>query len=104
MGNGWKWFNNGGQATYGYYDETWAPVIDDGQHSQLLEVNTFCRGGSDADCYSGIYQTVAVTPGETYELSMYGMLRALADDRIATTIATGCSTGWITAAAPIGGR
>lgn len=80
VGNGWSWFNNGGQATYGYYDETWAPVIYDGQHSQLLEINTFCRGASDADRYSGIYQTVAVTPGEIYELSMYGMLRALADD------------------------
>jgi len=79
VGNGWKWFNNGGQATYGYYDETWAPVISDGQHSQLLEVNTFGQAASDNDRYSGIYQTVAVSPGETYELSMYGMLRVLAD-------------------------
>ena len=80
VGNGWHWFNNGGQAAYGYYDETWAPVIYDGQHSQLLEINTYGRAASDADRYSGIYQTVAVTPGEVYELSIYGMLRALADD------------------------
>jgi len=40
------WFNNGGQAAYGYYDETWTPVIYDGVHSQLLEINTFCRGAS----------------------------------------------------------
>jgi len=79
VGNGWKWFNNGGLATYGYYDETWVPVIHDGQHSQLLEVNTVGQSASGNDRYSGIYQTVAVTPGEIYELSMYGMLRVLAD-------------------------
>lgn len=80
VGNGWQWFHNGGEATYGFYDETWAPVVYDGEHSQLLEINTFCRGGSDPDRYSGIYQTVAVVPGETYDLSLHGMLRALEDD------------------------
>jgi hypothetical protein len=80
VGNGWNWFHNGGQATYGFYDETWAPVIYDGQHSQLIEINTFCRGGSDPDRYSGIYQRVAVVPGETYDFSLHGMLRALEDD------------------------
>jgi hypothetical protein len=80
VGDGWQWFHNGGQATYGFYDDTWAPVVYDGQHSQLLEINTFARGASDADRYSGIYQTVAVIPGETYELSLHGMLRALEDD------------------------
>jgi hypothetical protein len=80
VGAGWGWFQNGGQATYGFYDETWAPVIYEGEHSQLIEINTFCRGGSDPDRYAGIYQTVAVVPGEVYELSLHGMLRALADD------------------------
>jgi hypothetical protein len=81
VGLGWGWFNNGGQATYGYYDETWAPVINDGEHGQLIEINTFCRGGSDADRYSGIYQAVSgLTPGATYQLSLSGMLRARAYD------------------------
>lgn len=80
VGNGWHWFHNGGEANYGFYDETWAPVIYDGQHSLLIEINTFCRGGSDPDRYAGIYQTVAVVPGETYELSLHGMLRALEGD------------------------
>ncbi len=80
VGNGWHWFHNGGEATYGFYDDTWAPVVYDGRHSQLIEINTFCRGGSDPDRYAGIYQTVAVVPGETYELSLHGMLRALEDD------------------------
>ncbi len=52
----------------------------DGEHSQLIEINTSCHGSSQSDRYAGIYQTVAVVPGETYELSLHGMLRALEDD------------------------
>jgi hypothetical protein len=80
VGQHWNWFHNGGRVTYGFYDETWAPVVYDGQHSQLIEINSFCRGASDPDRYAGIYQTVAVVPGEIYDLSIHGMLRALEDD------------------------
>jgi hypothetical protein len=80
VGNGWHAFSNGGRAVYGFYDEVWAPVIYDGTHSQLIEINTYKYTASDADRYAGIYQTVAVTPGETYELSLHGMLRALEED------------------------
>jgi hypothetical protein len=80
VGEGWHWFHNGGQADYGFYDETWAPVIYDGVHSQMIEISTFGRTGSDADRFAGIYQTVAVVPGQSYELSLTGMLRALEDD------------------------
>jgi hypothetical protein len=86
VGKGWGWFDNGGEATYGFYDETWTPVVYDGMHSQLIEINTFCRGGSDPDRYAGIYQRVSgLTPGATYKLSLYGMLRALSDDEDRTT-------------------
>ena len=80
VGNGWEWFDNGGRVEVGFYDETWAPVVAKGKHSQMIEINTFDQGGSDPDRYAGIYQKVAVVPGETYELSMQGMLRALEDD------------------------
>ena len=80
VGNGWGWFTNAGEATYGFYDETWDPVVYDGEHGQLIEINTFSRAASDPDRYAGVFQTVAVVPGETYDLSFYGMLRALADD------------------------
>jgi LysM repeat protein len=86
VGNQWGWFHNGGEATYGFYDETWAPLVADGKHSQLIEIasfclNTLCREGSDPDRYAGIYQTVkGLVPGARYKLSMSGMMRALADD------------------------
>jgi hypothetical protein len=81
VANGWEWFNNAGWSDYGYYDETWAPVVHAGQHSQLIEINSMERAQADPDRYSGIYQTVSgLTPEATYELSMYGMLRALGDD------------------------
>jgi LysM repeat protein len=86
VGNKWGAFQNGGEATYGFYDETWAPVVAQGQHSQLIEIASFCkttlcRSGSDADRYAGIFQTVhGLIPGAKYRLSMKGMLRALADD------------------------
>jgi|GEM_PF-3331258 len=86
VGNKWGAFQNGGEATYGFYDETWAPVVSQGNHSQLIEIASFCltslcRDGSDPDRYAGIYQTVhGLVPGAKYKLSMSGMLRALADD------------------------
>jgi hypothetical protein len=80
VGSGWSWFDNGGSVQVGFYDETWSPVIYDGDHAQLIELNTYNLGGSEADRYAGIYQTVAVVPGETYELTLHGMLRAVEDD------------------------
>jgi hypothetical protein len=81
VGRGWRWFDSGGKASYGFYDETWTPVVYDGRHSQLLEINTKGQAASDPDRYSGIYQTVdGLTPGATYQLSLYGMLRAMSQD------------------------
>jgi len=77
-GVGWGWgsFDNGGAASYGFYDDMWDPVVAGGEHSQLIEINTICRAASDPDRYAGIYQTVCgLVPGATYELSLYGMMR-----------------------------
>jgi hypothetical protein len=80
VGNGWQWFVSGGGARYGFYQDTWAPVVQEGASSQLIEINTVGESGLGAPHYSGIYQTVAVVPGATYELTLHGMLRALEDD------------------------
>jgi len=75
MGNGWNCFTNGGAANYGFYDDQWEPVVADGKHSQLIEINTKKIGLPDADRYAGIYQTVKVREWEMYTLNLAGMIR-----------------------------
>ncbi len=75
VGAFWNCFQNGGTAAYGFFDDQWKPVVYDGQHSQLIEINTKQIGG-DPNRYAGIYQTVDVVPGETYRFSLRGMIRA----------------------------
>jgi hypothetical protein len=74
VGIGWGSFNNGGHCTYGYHQDTWAPVVWDGTSSQLLSIQT--GGSNEQDRYTGIYQTVAVVPGATYRLTIHGMVRS----------------------------
>ncbi len=75
-GKYWSAFNNGGSAAYGFYDEMWTPVVKDGVHGQLIEINTWGLAASEADRFAGIRQTVAgLTAGATYEISAWGMLR-----------------------------
>ncbi|NOZ29976.1 MAG: LysM peptidoglycan-binding domain-containing protein [Chloroflexi bacterium] len=75
VGVNWGCFQNGGTAHYGFYDDQWDPVVYDGEHSQLIGIDTKKVGG-DPDRYAGIYQTVSVVPGETYHFSIRGMIRA----------------------------
>lgn len=76
VGNHWYVFDNGGDASYGYHDDSWDPVVYDGEHSQLLELHTKAVGGSDRDRFMGIYQVADVVPGKRYMFSFYGMVRS----------------------------
>ena len=40
VGTGWRCFTNGGAANYGFYDDQWGPVIAEGGHAQLIEINS----------------------------------------------------------------
>ncbi len=76
VGKNWSSFTNGGAASYGFYDEMWAPVVKDGTHGQLIEINTWGRAASDPDRFAGIYQVVnGLTAGATYQVSAWGMIR-----------------------------
>ena len=76
VGRSWGYFTNGGAANYGFYDEQWPPVVVEGNHGQLIEINTFGVYPSDADRYAGIYQRIGyLHPGVTYELTIHGQLR-----------------------------
>jgi LysM repeat protein len=76
VGKGWASFTNGGAAAYGFYDEQWKPVIKDGTHGQLIEINTWGLAASDPNRYAGIYQSIGgLKKGATYELSLWGLMR-----------------------------
>lgn len=76
VGKYWNTFANGGGASYGYHDDTWDPVVYDGEHSQLLEIHTKGVTGSQLDRYMGIYQVADVVPNQSYLFSMYGLIRS----------------------------
>lgn len=75
VGTGWSCFTNGGAANYGFYDEQWGPVVADGGHGQLIEINTKGIAAPDHDRYAGFYQTVRVIDWAEYNLSLKGMIR-----------------------------
>jgi hypothetical protein len=71
VGLSWTPFDNG-SAVFEFMDETWSPAVFDGQHAQRIQV----REASQPDRHAGIYQTVSVVPGETYDLSLHGQIRS----------------------------
>ena len=75
VGTGWRCFTNRGAARYGFYADAWVPVVANGQFSQLIEINTWGVEHGDNDRYAGIYQTMPVTAGADYRLSLRGMIR-----------------------------
>jgi hypothetical protein len=75
VGAGWNCFTNQGAARYGFYGDTWPPVVADGHYSQLIEINTWGLQSAENDRYAGIYQTVPTLTGAEYRLSLRGMIR-----------------------------
>jgi hypothetical protein len=75
LASGWTAFDNG-SAVFEFLDETWPPAVFDGTHAQRIQV----REASQPDRYAGLYQTVNVIPGETYELELYGQIRSGSGD------------------------
>lgn len=75
VGKSWNCFTNGGAANYGFYDDQWDPVVANGEHSQLIEINTKGRFENDPERIAGVYQTVHVVPHANYVLNLKGMIR-----------------------------
>lgn len=71
----WSGFTNGGQANYGFYDEMWPPVVSEGSHGQLLEINSKGLPATDPDRIIGIMQRLWLQPGVTYEISFDSAMR-----------------------------
>jgi hypothetical protein len=76
VANYWQAYTNGGRAEYGFYDEMWPPVVKDGAHGQLIEINTKGMALADPNRVAGIYQMVGgLTPGMTYQFTVWGEMR-----------------------------
>jgi hypothetical protein len=72
VATGWQTFDNGGVGK-----RTWMPELDPihvshGEQAQLMQLT----GAGNVDRYIGIYQTVEVIPGETYTLTLHGLIRS----------------------------
>jgi hypothetical protein len=72
VGESWTGFDNGGVATYTWLEELQAVHVSHGERAQLMQLT----GAGQPDRYMGVYQTVEVRAGETYTLSLHGLIRS----------------------------
>jgi hypothetical protein len=68
---GWSSFDNA-EAVYAWVDELDPMHVSHDEHAQLMRI----MGPGEPNRYVGIYQTVDVVPGETYTLTLHGLLRS----------------------------
>lgn len=73
FGVGYEWggFSNG-NAVVGWNQDTWELVVAEGDKAQMIEI----KNAAERDRYAGVYQTVAVVPGQPYKLSLSGLVRS----------------------------
>ena len=70
VGLGWGNFNNS-SAVFSFHTGDWPSVMGEEQHTQFMRI----RSAELPDRYLGIYQTANVLPGQTYTLSIRGLVR-----------------------------
>jgi len=75
VASGWQRFDNGGPVSYAWVDETWPKAVAEGSHAQLIIIDSTNWFPTQADRYAGIYQTVVVIPGQTYQLTIRALIR-----------------------------
>ncbi len=71
VGYSWGGFSNG-NSVVGWNDETWGKAVFDGDHAQMIEI----KEAVELNRYAGIYQTIAVVPGQQYKLTISGLIRS----------------------------
>lgn len=72
VGNGWTGFDNDGVAMYTWLEELQAVHVSHGERAQLMQLT----GAGQPDRYMGVFQTVEVQAGETYTLTLHGLIRS----------------------------
>jgi hypothetical protein len=79
IGKGWSTFDNG-SAVYAWEEDLRPVHISHGQHAQVIRI----MGPGQPDRFVGIYQTVDVIAGETYTLTLHGVIRSSTANRYQT--------------------
>ncbi len=73
VAEGWYGFHSGsGDFIWG--DTTWDVAVWEGQHAQLMSIQNPLQG----DRYIGVFQTVPVEKGQSYELVLHGLIQSSA--------------------------
>ena len=88
----WELFDGGGDAKYLWGDEQWEPAIWDGSHGQSVTIRGIGNATTERGVFAGIWQTIPVEAGETYQLLVHGLLRA-GEDTTSVDVA-GCRVQW----------
>ena len=93
LASGWRAFDSGGGASYSWGDESREPLLWDGAHGQSISIAALnpMDGGHSA----GIFQTLAVAPGQTYQLVLRGLLQV--EGGAAIPPPAGCRARWAAA-------
>jgi hypothetical protein len=68
----WMSFDNDGVAKYTWQEEQQPIHVSHGERAQLMQLT----GAGEPNRYMGIYQTMDVMAGETYTLSIHGLIRS----------------------------
>jgi len=71
IGVGWERFATG-NVQAGWQDDTWAEVVYEGEHAQLLSL----KDAWETDRYVGIFQGIRVVPHTEYLLTLHGLVRS----------------------------
>jgi hypothetical protein len=71
IGLGWEGFASV-SVQAGWEDDTWADVVYDGEHAQLMAL----KDAWEPDRYVGVFQTVNLVPGTDYLLTLHGVIRS----------------------------
>jgi len=73
----WTAFSSENGAVFGWEPDSDPMHVSHGSHAQLMRI----MGPGDPNTFIGVYQTIDVVPGETYNLALHGVIRSsLADD------------------------
>ena len=79
VATGWTAFSND-HAVFAWVDETRPEHVSHEAHAQLMQI----MGPGQADRFVGIYQTVDVVAGQTYTLTLHGLIRSSTAERSET--------------------